>query len=207
MIRPPGFAGAAFGGAADGDGRLDHGARRGISGDLGIAEGWAYLHQVHGCRVLRAVGAGLLGEGDALFTTVPGLPLAVGTADCLPVALEGPGGVGLAHVGWRGAALGVVAALRAAMEGAGVAPSRAAIGPGIGPCCYEVGPEVLGRLAAFRSRTRQGRDGVDLGAAAASSLGGLEVWRAEACTCCGSGYHSFRRDATRRRQVAVTWLA
>jgi hypothetical protein len=206
MIRPPGFRGAAFGTAADGDGRHDPEARRRICGELGLPSDWAFLHQVHGRRVWEAAAPGLQGDGDALFTTVPGLPLAVGTADCIPVALEGPGGVGLAHMGWRGAAAGVVGALRAEMEAAGVAPVRAAVGPGIGPCCYEVGAEVLEALAAFRCRTGRGRAGVDLPAAAAAGLGGLEVWQANACTSCGTGYHSYRRDGTRQRQVAVAWL-
>ncbi len=206
MIRPPGFRGAAFGTAADGDGRHDVAARRRISRELGIPDAWAFVHQVHGSRVWAAAGPGLQGDGDALFTTMPGVPLAIGTADCLPVVLEAPGGVGLAHVGWRGAVAGVVPALRAAMAAAGLAPERAAIGPGIGPCCYEVGPEVLGPLAAFRARTRLGRDAVDLAAAAAAGLQGLEVWQSGACTCCGPGFHSYRRDAGRERQVAVAWL-
>ncbi|MBN2114283.1 MAG: polyphenol oxidase family protein [Acidimicrobiia bacterium] len=207
MIRPPGLRGVAFGSATDGDGRLDSAARQRISAALDIPPDWAYLHQVHGSRVLRAAAPGLQGDGDAVFTTCPGLPLAVGTADCYPVALEGPGAVGLAHVGWRGAAAGVVGVLRAAMEAAGVAPERAAVGPGIGPCCYEVGPEVLAALGEFRAVTRRGTGAVDLAAAALSDLEGLEVWRADTCTCCGDGYRSFRRDATRLRQVAVAWLA
>src|SRR4029077_2690046 len=63
------------------------------------------------------------------------------TADCLPVALSGSGGVAMLHCGWRGLAAGIVATGAAA-----VGATDAAIGPGIGPCCYEVGPEVL---AAF----------------------------------------------------------
>lgn len=207
MICPPGFLGVAFGGAADGDGRLDPQARLAMAKALGISAAWAYVHQVHGSVVCRAEVPGPLGDGDALFTTVPDLPLAIGTADCLPVALEGRGGVGLAHVGWRGAAAGVVTALRQAMEGAGVVPERAAIGPAIGPCCYEVGPEVAAELSSFRTRTRRGSEGVDLAAAAASGLGGLKVWRALFCTSCGTGFHSYRRDGTRQRQVAVAWLA
>ncbi|MFH1331144.1 MAG: polyphenol oxidase family protein [Actinomycetota bacterium] len=205
MIRPPGFQGAAFGTAVDGDGRLEPAARRRMAGELRIPTEWAYLHQVHGSRVWPVAAPGLQGDGDALFTTVLRLPLAVGTADCLPVVLEGPGGVGLAHMGWRGAVAGVVAALRAAMEAAGAAPVRAALGPGIGPCCYEVGPEVLERLHAYRTRTRRGSDGVDLAAAAAAGLTGLEVWRASACTCCSAGFHSYRGDGSRERQVAVAW--
>jgi copper oxidase (laccase) domain-containing protein len=130
----------------------------------------------------------------------------VGTADCVPVVLEGPGAVGLAHAGWRGAAAGVVPALRRAMESAGVGPVRAAVGPGIGPCCYEVGPEVLARLEAFAARTRRGTDGVDLPAAAAAGLQGLEVWQAGACTSCDPRFHSYRRDGTKKRQVALAWL-
>jgi len=93
MNRPPGFRGVAFGAAADGDGRSDTTARRRISRSLGLSDAWAYLHQVHGRRVWRASGPGLQGDGDALFTTTPGLPLAVGTADCLPVVLEAGDGV------------------------------------------------------------------------------------------------------------------
>ncbi len=156
MIRPPGFRGAAFGAAADGDGRSDAAARRRISRSLGLSEAWAYLHQVHGRRVWRASGPGLQGDGDALFTTTPGLPLAVGTADCLPVVLEAADGVGLAHVGWRGAVAGVVAALRGAMEAEGLAPLRAAVGPGIGPCCFAVGPEVAAALPGFEAVARTG---------------------------------------------------
>ncbi len=206
MIRPPGFGGAAFGTAADGDGRHDLEARRRICRELGIPDAWAGVHQVHGNRVWPVAGPGLQGDGDALFTTVPRLPLAIGTADCFPVVLEGPGAVGLAHVGWRGAAAGVVRALREAMEGAGAAPTRAAIGPGIGPCCYEVGPEVLERLGGFGAPTRRGTTGVDLAAAAAADLPGVEVWQSGICTSCGTGFHSYRRDGGRERQVTVAWL-
>ena len=206
MIRPPGFRGAAFGTAADGDGRAEPAARRRISRALGVSEEWACLHQVHGRRVLRAAGPGLQGDGDALFTMVPRLPLAVGTADCLPVVIEAAQGVGVAHVGWRGAAAGVVAALREAMEEAGLSPVRAAVGPGIGPCCFEVSGDVAAALARFRASSRRGAAAVDLFAAAADALAGLEVWRAQQCTCCGEGFHSHRRDGTRRRQVALAWL-
>jgi len=206
MIRPPGFRGAAFGAAVDGDGRSDPAARLHVSQALGLPGDWAYLHQVHGRRVWRVSRAGLQGDGDALFTTAPGLPLAVGTADCLPVVVEAAGGVGLAHAGWRGAAAGVVVALRQAMEAEGLGPLRAAVGPGIGPCCFTVGPEVAAALPGFAAVARTATVSIDLPAAVAAALEGLEVWRSPDCTCCGHGYHSYRRDATRRRQVTVAWL-
>src|SRR5262249_61642791 len=65
-------------------------------------------------------------------------PPLVRVADCLPVALAGPGGVAMAHAGWRGLAGGVIARAAETVEA-----EAAAIGPGIGPCCYEVGEEVL----------------------------------------------------------------
>jgi len=206
MIRPPGFRGAAFGTAADGDARVDEAVRARLSRTLGISDRWAYLHQVHGRLVRRALVPGLQGDGDALFTDEGGLPLAVGTADCLPVIIEAAGGVGLAHVGWRGAAAGVVEALRRAMDAAGLEPQRAAVGPGIGPCCFEVGPEVAAALPRFRAVARGGGESIDLPAAVAESLAGLAVWGWEGCTCCGSGFHSYRRDGTRQRQVAVAWM-
>ena len=207
MILPPGFRGAAFGTAGDGDGRADPVARAAISAGLGIPADWAFLRQVHGVGVLQASAPGSLGEGDAVFSTVPMLPMVVATADCLPVILEAEGAAGIAHAGWRGAAAGVVEALREAMAAAGKAPRRAAIGPGIGPCCFEVGPEVVDRFGGFEAETTWGTPSVDLAAAVASRLDGLAVWRAEACTHCGVGFRSFRKDGTALRQVGVAWAA
>jgi YfiH family protein len=206
MIRPPGFGGAAFGAAAEGDGRSDHRLRGLMSDSLGIPDGWAVVRQVHGSRVLRVEGPGMAGEADAMFTTSPMLPLAVGTADCLPVVIEGEGGIGIAHAGWRGAAAGIVVGLRDALAAAGVSARRAAVGPGIGPCCFEVGAEVLEAFPAWVSSTSWGAPSVDLKSAVESSLEGLEVWRAPACTFCGSGFRSQRRDGGEARQVSLAWL-
>jgi YfiH family protein len=207
MIRPPGFAGAAFGTAADGNGRDDADARARICAELGITKAWAWLRQVHGTAVVPARGAGDLGQGDAAFTGVPGLPLAVATADCLPVVLEGSGAVGIAHAGWRGAAAGVAAALRSAMDAAGAPAVRAAIGPGIGPCCFEVGDEVASLFAvSLVTTTSWGSTSVDLAGAVYDQLPGLEVWVAGECTMCDPSYRSYRRDRTEHRQVGVVWL-
>jgi len=208
MIRPPGVRGGAFGSAADGNGRDDPGARRRISAALGIPEGWAILRQVHGAEVVWASRAGHLGDGDAAVTDRPMLPLSVATADCFPVILETEGAVGIAHAGWRGAAEGVVAALRSALELAGAPVLRAAVGPGIGPCCFEVSPDVVARFPGSSASTRWGTRSVDLPAVIRAQLVGVkDVWEAGVCTRCDEAYHSHRRDGTRDRQVAVAWLS
>jgi hypothetical protein len=106
----------------------------------------------------------VLGEGDALLDNTPGSVVAIKTADCLPILLvdDRHRAVAAVHAGWRGTVAGIaqraVEAMRAQF---GSAPGdlRAAIGPGIGPCCYEVGPEVAAEFG------RQGRAHVDLGEA------------------------------------------
>ena len=206
MIRPPRIRGAAFGTAADGNGRDDPDARRSISASLGIPEAWAVIRQVHGSEVVWAGEPGHLGSGDALATDRMMLPLCVATADCFPVVVEADGAVGVAHAGWRGAADGVVASLRRSMEAAGAEPQRAAVGPGIGPCCFEVGPEVAERFPGFTATTDWGSPSVDLPAVLRRQLEGLDVWEAGECTRCDSAHHSFRRDGTPRRQVTLAWL-
>lgn len=106
--------------------------------------------QVHGSRI-AAVGPDDVSRvqkaTDGLITTEPALPLVMAFADCTPVMLYDPvcGAIGMAHAGWRGTVGGVCqAAVKAMTEAFGTRPSDvlAAIGPAIGPCCYEVGPEV-----------------------------------------------------------------
>jgi hypothetical protein len=206
MIRPPGFRGVAYSSAGDGDLRNDPEARRQLSADIGIAREWATVRQVHGGLAIEAIGSGVLGEADAVYTIRPGLPAAVFTADCLGVAIEADQGVGIAHAGWRGVVAGVVENLRTAMNAAGRTPLRAAIGPGIGPCCFEVGPEVAERFPANTSTTTWGTASVDLPAAVASRLEGLEVWQAGTCTRCSEGFFSHRRDGTPARMAAIVWL-
>ncbi len=88
-------------------------------------------------------------EGDALVTTRPGVVLAVLTADCAPVALASPEGVvAVAHAGWKGAEVGILEATVEVMRAHGATHIDAALGPCIGPCCYEFGPADLDRLAA-----------------------------------------------------------
>jgi len=206
MMRPPGFTGAAFGAAVDGDGRSDPAARSRISSELGIPGRWAWLRQVHGRAVLRAASPGDQGEGDALYTSTPNVPVTVATADCVPIIIEGPDVAAVVHAGWRGAAAGVIPATLDAIVAAGLRAERAAVGPAIGPCCYEVGPEVAAAFPGFVAETQGGALAVDLPAVAASQLAPLGLWQSDSCTLCGDGLLSYRRDWTERRQVAVAWL-
>lgn len=155
---------------------------------------------------MRADRSGLLGDADGLYTSTPGLPLAVAVADCVPVLVEAPEAVGAVHAGWRGMADGVVTELLSGMRRAGSVPVRAAIGPSIGPCCFEVGTEVSSRFPDHRRTTSWGTESVDLWGAAQEQLGDLEVWRSDLCTRCGDSFFSYRRDGGGSRQVGVTWL-
>jgi YfiH family protein len=206
MIRPAGFRGAAFGDAEDGNGRDDLDRRAFISDELGISRAWAFVRQVHG-GVVRAVDQpGSAGSADGLITDQPGLPLAIATADCMPIIIEGDRSVAILHAGWRGVVAGIVGAGIEAMKALDDTPRRAAIGPSIGPCCYEVGDEVRSAVGDYASRTTSSTPSVDLWSAAAAQLSDLDVWRSDICTYTEPGLRSYRRDATTERQVAVAWL-
>lgn len=144
-------------------------------------------------------------EVDGHVIAEPGLAGLVFVADCLPVALVGPGGVAMLHCGWRGLAAGIVA------KGAdAIGPIAAAIGPGIGPCCFEVGDEVLSAFAGLGEGIADG-DMLDLPEVARRSLaraGVEQVESADLCTSCNSElFYSHRRDAGRTgRQAGLVWV-
>ncbi len=206
MIRPAGFRGAAFGDASDGNGRDDVHAREVISTELSISTEWAFVRQVHGAVVARVERTGSAGDADGLVTDRPGLPMVIATADCVPVIIEGDRSIAVVHAGWRGVAAGVIPAGLDAIRERGDTPRRAAIGPSIGPCCYEVGEEVLAAIPHHTSTTTFGTPSVDLRGAAERQLGGLEVWRSDRCTFTEPDLWSYRRDGTPHRQIAVAWV-
>lgn len=182
--------------------------------------------QVHGARVARIRPARevSLGEADAVVSTVPGVPVAVVTADCVPILLASESGraVCAVHGGWRGLAGGVVEAGAAALAGAAPGePLRAAIGPYIGSCCYEVDSPVLDALRrrfgpALEEAARTSRPGhawLDLGALAREALmrSGIEADSVaslpRACTRCHpERFHSYRRDGASSGRMAH-WIA
>jgi len=196
----------AFSTAEDGDLRSDTVARAAFAAALGISSEWAVVRQVHGGTVVQVHRSGCAGSADALFTTVPGLPVAIFTADCFAVALLCDHGVGIAHAGWRGLAARVVRNLREAMRDAGAEPTHAAIGPGIGSCCFEVGEEVSDVLGGHEAVTMWGRPSVDLAGVVRDELDGLDRWENGVCTHCGRGFFSHRRDRTAKRMAGVAWL-
>jgi YfiH family protein len=175
------------------------------------------LWQQHGAGVVKAsedsgvITAGFdHPPGDALWTDRPGTAMMLITADCLPVAVARANGsapaLAVLHVGWRGLLAGIAeAALGELADGS----SRAVIGPGIGPCCYEVGEEVA---APFRDRfgpeVVRGRQ-LDLYTATEKALhaaGCGAVERVEMCTSCHPDlFFSHRRDgpATGRQGVVA----
>ncbi|HEY5728388.1 MAG TPA: polyphenol oxidase family protein [Acidimicrobiia bacterium] len=205
MIHPPGLEGARFGEAADGDPRHDPSAAAALHA-AGVPEGVAVPNQVHGSGVLVVTAPGRHGEADALVTTTPGVGVGVATADCVPVVIEGAGFAAVVHAGWRGIVAGVVEATLDRISSLGLTAECAAIGPAIGPCCYEVGPEVAERFPGHPALTTQGGISIDLPGAVADTLGSLVAWRSDRCTFTDPGLNSYRRDHTERRQVSVAWI-
>lgn len=205
MIQPPGQTGVVFSEASEGDMRGDEAARARLRQMAGIPTDWATVNQVHGRRVVRATNPGEAGDADAIWTTAKDLALAVFTADCFGVVLTGPGCVGVAHAGWRGARAHVVTALRQAMREDSHDPIRAYVGPGIGACCFEVGDDVSSQFPGHRNTTSWGSASVDLPEAIAGELSGMEIWTADRCTNHDMRFFSHRRDGTAARMAAVGW--
>ncbi len=193
------FASLNLGRLTDDDpAHVEENRRRLVAEAGGALERMTMNRQTHSTTV-RSATAGERGEpGDGLWTDEPGLPLLALAADCLPLALAravaGGPGVAVLHAGWRGLLAGIVEAGVAALGGR----QTAAIGPSIGPCCFEVGEEV-----AEPYRDRFGADVVsgrrlDLWTAAERALreAGVErIERVDLCTACNPElFFSHRRD-------------
>lgn len=182
----------------------------------------AFTHQVHGAEVHELTPTswarnaeadpGSLRRADGQFTVHRGLAPAVLTADCLAVAVTGPGTVAMLHAGWKGLAAGVIAAGVAALRAAGAeGPLSAAVGPGAGPCCYEVGTEVHTAFADRPAHVHQGAN-LDLPGIARHDLeaaGVATIHELGLCTICSDPalFFSHRRDhGVTGRQAGIVWL-
>jgi hypothetical protein len=166
---------------------------RALTGAARLAQG----RQVHGTRIALD-GEDPEDGADGQVTTVRDVAPIVLTADCLPIALAGPDAIGVVHAGWRGLAAGVVEAGVRATDAV-----AAAIGPGIGPCCYAVGDDVR---AVFGTTERT----LDLKAQARARLeaaGVPEIHDCGLCTACDpERFFSHRRDRGRTgRQAGLAW--
>ncbi len=164
--------------------------------------------QVHGAELALHEGSDATTgsvEVDGHVIRSPGMAGLVYTADCLPVAVAGPGGAAILHCGWRGLAAGIVARGVEAVDA-----TAAAVGPGIGPCCYEVGDEVLAAFSGLDDGISSGRM-LDLPEVARQQLrraGVEEVAIAGLCTRCEEGlFFSHRRDGGPGRQGGLVWLS
>jgi YfiH family protein len=172
----------------------------------------ALNRQHHSATVHRARPGSRDEWGDGLWTDESGLPVLALGADCLPIALARANGdrpaVAVLHAGWRGLLAGIAESGVAALDG----PVVAMVGPGIGPCCYEVGDEVRD---LYRGRFGPGvvRDTrIDLWTAAEQALreaGCAHVERVDLCTACNPDLlFSHRRDEGRTgRQGVVARVA
>jgi polyphenol oxidase len=214
-----------------------HDTRKRLCARLGLRR-LARSYQVHGSTVLRiradaeiaapdpATGQPSI-DADGNATSLIGIGAMALAADCLPVALGCEGAVAMVHAGWRGLVAGVLEeGMRAVRElgGEGEGEVAAVIGPGAGPCCYEVGPEVHATFAsssagaspipivvgAARSQTRTGGSPIDLKAIARERLmvaGVSDVWDVGLCTICDERFFSYRREGSEAgRQAGIAWL-
>jgi polyphenol oxidase len=193
-------------------------ASRGFTGEP------AFARQVHGAAVIEVERGGLAGHADALATSRPGLPLCISTADCLPLVLYDPRAARLAgvHAGWRGTVRSAAAAAvrRLSETGSKTVDLVVAIGPSIGPCCYEVDAPVLEHLEAAFPRAWSdwvtpkgpGKWMLDLWRANLDQLAAAGVRREQVdllglCTGCRPDLlFSYRRERGAGRLVTVAAL-
>jgi polyphenol oxidase len=171
----------------------------------------AMNRQVHAAIVHRAVAGERGRPGDGLWTDERGVPMLKVTADCLPVALARTNGrpaLAVLHAGRLGLLEGIVKAGAAALGG----PCIAVIGPGIGPCCYEVGADIRAAFEArFGAAVVRGRN-LDLWRACELALeeaGVARIERTDLCTACNPAtFFSHRRDnGVTGRQGVIAYLA
>jgi len=170
-----------------------------------LSVGWpsnqrvAKAKQIHSDRVLLVSTDGPQGEGDGLISQVPGIGLTIRTADCLPILIADPRhrAIAAVHAGWRGVVCEITSKTVDAMtQHFGSRPEDlvVAIGPGIGVCCFEVGPEVAVRFGS------SGRTKIDLVETTCRQLRRNGVLPAQIhacglCSCCNRElFESYRRD-------------
>ena len=172
-------------------------ARRAIGGE----REWVTVRQVHGDRVVQARPRGPRVDADGLWTDQTETTLAVLSADCVLLLAIGADKIGVAHAGWRGLAAGVIENIVRAVQA-----DEVFAGPAIGPCCFEVGQEVIDEFRHVAGAVPDDKH-VDLWAAAeaAARRGGANTFHAaRLCTSCHEDlFFSHRRDKGRTGRQAL----
>jgi YfiH family protein len=216
-VSPAPYASLNLGRLTDDAGEHVDANRERLAAAVGLPrERFLYGRQVHATTVRRATeppGAERpVAEEDGQATTLADAAALVFVADCLPIALAAEGAVAAIHGGWRGLAGGIVEEGVAALRELGArGPVHAAIGPGAGGCCYEVGEEVHARFGDVTG-ARRGARNLDLPIVAAARLAqaGVEAIHATGlCTMCHTDlFFSHRAEGgVTGRQAGVVWRA
>jgi YfiH family protein len=196
---------------------LQHGFGTRLSAGWPDAGGLATAKQIHSDHVLVANQPGHLGPGDAILTRRPGVTVAIRTADCLPILIVDPRtrAVAAVHAGWRGVVAEIAPKTVEAMGlefGSRPEDLEIAIGPGIGPCCFEIGPEVATQFRAFFPERNDlgARAKVDLAETVCRQLRlngvtRVQIDTSDLCSCCKPElFESYRRDREKAgRMVAA----
>ena len=197
------FASLNLGSKGDSPARIAENRRLACAA-LGLdADRLAVNRQRHTPHVHRARPGARDESGDGLWTDEPGVPMLALSADCVPIAVAttaGPPALAVIHAGWRGLAAGIV---EEGVRALGGAETAAIVGPAVGPCCYEVGPEVSARFDDDLTHDRL----LDLWAASERALrraGVSTASRVDLCTRCNPElFFSHRRDGDRRGAQGV----
>lgn len=176
--------------------------------------------QVHGTALTCVTSANQrCGEVDALYTRTPGQPIAVVTADCVPILMARCDGKAVAavHAGWRGTYARILKVLWKQLTEEGEHPQDwvAAVGPAIGPCCYEVSTDLAQDFSDEFGQAVVSQRMLDLPAIQVDELkdiGLREVDLMRICTRCTQSqdstfsFHSYRREGSGVRQYSVIMI-
>lgn len=182
---------------------LEHGFGTRLSAGFGADA--ATLRQIHSAIIVECPLASNTTEGDALISEQAGRLVGVRTADCLPVLLLDvrSRSVAAVHAGWRGTAQGIAARAAKAL-GARPGDIHAAIGPGIGLCCFEAGPEVAAEFSALfpersdlNRRTHLDLEEANRRQLIQAGVAAGQIYTSGLCTFCRPEFHSYRRDGER----------
>lgn len=177
------------------------------------------MKQVHCADVFVATGRPPSAPtADIAVTDDPAIALSVRTADCVPILLADrrSGAVAAVHAGWKGTAAGAaIAAVESLTSEYGARPEDviAAVGPSIGPCCYEVGPELPAHFVSHADSaawfTNAAKPHLDLWRATRDQLAraGVPPQQIHVCELCTFDhpplFHSYRRDGTRAGRLVA----